>query len=105
MQLSEFQKKVYSATKRIPKGKVGTYVQLACIVGEPYAARAVASALSKNFLEDIPCHRVVRSDEKIGGYNRGMAKKIELLTKEGIEISKNRINLDQFQWKKNLFLK
>jgi len=52
--------------------------------GSPGAYRAVGNILNKNYDKSIPCHRVVRSDGKIGGYNRGRENKIRLLKKEGV---------------------
>ena len=79
-----FQEKVYAVVKKIPKGKVLTYKQVAKRVGKPKAFRAVGTVLSKNFDKSIPCHRVIRSDGKIGNYNRGgKSAKILILKKEG----------------------
>ncbi|MDO8548515.1 MAG: MGMT family protein [bacterium] len=62
-----------------------TYKQVAAKAGNPFAARAVGMLMSKNYNKKIPCHRVVRSDGKLGGYNRGgFERKIELLLEEGI---------------------
>lgn len=71
MGISSFRKKVYSVVRRIPKGSVLTYKQVAARIGSAESSRAVALALAKNFDPKIPCHRVVRSDGKLGGYNRG----------------------------------
>jgi O-6-methylguanine DNA methyltransferase len=56
------------------------------LTGRPRAWRAVGNILNKNRDLKIPCHRVIRSDGKIGGYNRGIKKKIALLKKEGVKI-------------------
>ena len=80
--MTKFQQLVYNVVKRIPKGKTLTYGEVAKKVGKPGAARAVGTALSKNFDPAIPCHRVIRSDGKMGGYNRGINKKISLIRKE-----------------------
>ncbi|OGH91434.1 MAG: 6-O-methylguanine DNA methyltransferase [Candidatus Magasanikbacteria bacterium RIFOXYD2_FULL_39_9] len=78
-----FQQKVYNVVKKIPKGKTLTYKQVATKIGKPDAARAVGSALKKNYNPDIPCHRVIRSDGKMGGYNRGgTEQKKKILQKE-----------------------
>lgn len=77
-----FQDQVYAVVKKIPKGKVMTYKEVAERVGKPKSYRAVGNALNKNFDPSIPCHRVVRSDGKTGGYNRGEKAKIEILRKE-----------------------
>lgn len=60
-----------------------TYAEVARVVGKPRAYRAVGNALKKNHNPKIPCHRVIRSDGKIGGYNRGAKVKLALLKKEG----------------------
>jgi len=83
-----FQKKVYEVVRKIPKGKVLTYKEVAKRVGRPKAWRAVGNILSKNHDPEIPCHRVVRSDGKIGGYNKGKKQKLYLLKKEGVVIKK-----------------
>ncbi len=78
-----FQEKVYRVVRKVPEGKVLTYKQIAEKIGNPNATRAVGSALNKNYDSNIPCHRVVQSDGKLGGYNKGVKKKNELLKKEG----------------------
>lgn len=78
-----FQKKVYEIVRKIPKGKVLTYKQVAILSGRPKAYRAVGNILNKNYDSDIPCHRVIRSDGKLGGYNRGADKKLKILVQEG----------------------
>lgn len=81
---SDFKKRVQDIVKEIPKGKVLTYKQAAALAGSPGASRAVGTIMSNNFDPKIPCHRVIRSDGKIGSYNRGgPKKKLELLKKEG----------------------
>jgi O-6-methylguanine DNA methyltransferase len=79
---STFQAKVYAVVKKISKGKTMTYKQVAQRIGRPRAYRAVGNALNKNYDPAIPCHRVVRSDGTIGGYNRGSQKKKDILAKE-----------------------
>ena len=72
---------------KIPCGKVKTYAQIAKAIGKPQAFRAVANAVSKNPCPPrIPCHRVIRSDGKLGGYSAkgGLKTKKSLLKKEGI---------------------
>ncbi len=84
---SEFQKKVYKVVSKIPKGKVMTYKEVAEIAGRPKAYRAVGNILNKNRNPKVFCHRVVRSDGKIGGFARGGAAKISILKKEGVKIN------------------
>lgn len=87
-----FQKKVWKAMVKIPKGKVSTYGIVARAIGNPKAVRAVGFACNQNpFAPDVPCHRIVSSDGKLGGYAHGPAKKIALLKKEGIVVKQNRI--------------
>lgn len=75
-----FQQKVYDFVKTIPKGKTATYKEVAVAIGCPRAYRAVGNALNHNpNIGIVPCHRVIRSDGKIGGYVLGTRKKIELL--------------------------
>lgn len=78
-----FKKKVLKVVSKIPKGKVLTYKQVAELAGRPFAYRVVGNILNKNYNSAIPCHRVIRSDGKIGGYNRGTANKIKILKREG----------------------
>ncbi|MEK7551979.1 MAG: MGMT family protein [Patescibacteria group bacterium] len=77
-----FKEKVLSVVSKIPKGKVLTYKEVATKAKSPKAFRAVGNILNKNFNSDIPCHRVIRSDGKTGGYNRGTEKKKEILEAE-----------------------
>lgn len=78
-----FSDKVYDVVKKIPKGKVLTYKQVAKLSGNTKAYRAVGNILNKNYDPSIPCHRVIRSDNKLGGYNRGKKAKERILRKEG----------------------
>lgn len=81
-----FTEKVYAIVKKIPEGKVLTYKEVARRVGRPLAARAVGNILNKNYDKSIPCHRVIRSDGKAGGYNRGFSKKLIILKREGVRL-------------------
>ncbi len=83
---ASFGQKVYFVVSRIGKGNVLTYKQVAQMAGKPKAWRAVGNILNKNFDKNIPCHRVIRSDKKLGGYNRGKGKKETLLKKEGFSL-------------------
>ena len=85
---TDFQKMVWNEIKKIPKGKTITYKELAIKIGKPKAYRAVASACAKNPLVGIiPCHRVIRSDGKMGGYmgEKGTERKKRLLKSEGVK--------------------
>ncbi len=83
---NSFTQKVYRIVKKIPKGEVLTYKEVATRAGKPKACRAVGNILNKNYDPRIPCHRVIRSDGKAGGYNRGTLNKRKILEKEGVEI-------------------
>ena len=83
--ISSFQKKVYNIVRKIPKGRVLTYREVAILSGNPKAYRAVGNILNKNYDKSIPCHRVIRSNGKAGGYNRGAQNKIKLLKKEAAQ--------------------
>jgi O-6-methylguanine DNA methyltransferase len=72
---------------------VTTYGEIARALGKPGAARAVGNALNKNNSSSVPCHRVVRSDETIGGFARGTRTKKELLEKEGVRVKGNKVDL------------
>lgn len=84
---TEFQLKVWAYLRKIPRGSVKTYSQIAKAIGKPLAVRAVASAIGKNpYAPKIPCHRVIRSDGSLGGYSAkgGVRAKKKLLKNEGI---------------------
>ena len=68
---ASFSERVYAIVAKIPIGKVMTYKQVAAKAGSPHAARAVGNLMKNNYNPKIPCHRLVRSDGKIGDYNRG----------------------------------
>lgn len=86
-----FQKKVFETVKKIPRGRVLSYAEVAGRLGNPDSARAVGNALNKNRDQAVPCHRVIRSDGRVGGFNGGEARKIALLKKEGVKIEKGRV--------------
>ncbi len=84
---TKFQIKVWNYLKKIPKGSVRTYSEVAIGVNKPNSIRAVANAIGKNpYPVKIPCHRVIRSDGSLGGYSGkgGVFSKKKLLKKEGI---------------------
>jgi len=90
--MTEFEKNVLEVIKKIPKGKVATYSEIAKKLGRPNASRAVGNALNKNpHAPQIPCHRVVKANGEIGEYAKGITTKIKILKKEKIEIKNNKI--------------
>jgi len=83
---------VYKKLVQVPKGKVTTYGELAKAVGLKNGQRAIGRIMNKNpYPAIIPCHRVVNSNGKIGGYAYGDDVKNKMLTKEGIEIRNGKI--------------
>jgi AraC family transcriptional regulator of adaptative response/methylated-DNA-[protein]-cysteine methyltransferase len=83
VQATAFQWRVWQELQRIPRGTRKTYAEIARAIGAPGASRAVANACGRNRLALIvPCHRVIRSDGKLGGYRWGIARKRALLARE-----------------------
>lgn len=83
--IPDFQRRVLEEVRRIPYGTVRTYKEVASSIGRPKAARAVGQALNHNPIPIlIPCHRVVRSDGRLGGFSEGVELKRWLLSREGV---------------------
>ena len=79
---------VYDLLRKIPAGKVSTYGDLAKALGNPSASREIGRILGENPNPiEVPCHRVVMSDGKVGGYAYGTTRKRELLEKEGVSFT------------------
>jgi len=81
-----FREKVFQVVKEIPAGGYLNYKMVAKLSGRPKAWRAVGNILNRNKDSQIPCHRVVKSNGRVGGYRYGTERKITLLKKEGIII-------------------
>lgn len=81
-----FKEKVYAIVRGIPRGQVLTYKQVATLAGNSKASRVIGNLMNKNYDRTIFCHRVIRSDREIGGYNRGALNKIKILKEEGHKI-------------------
>ncbi len=85
-----FQQQVLDIIKHIPSGSVSTYREIARALHRPRAARAVGNALNKNpHLVVVPCHRIVTTDGRLGGYREGIERKKSLLKREGVDILPN----------------
>ena len=82
-----FKQNVLAVVVKIPRGEVLSYKEVARRAGNPRAARAVGSIMKQNRDPNVPCHRVICSDGKIGGFNRGKEFKAVLLRKEGVKLS------------------
>ncbi len=84
--METFTQKVKAVVRKIPKGSVLTYKEVAERAGNSKASRAVANIMAANYDPDVPCHRVVRTDGKLGGYNRGgIDAKRAILQAEGVK--------------------
>lgn len=95
-------KRIYEAVKRIPKGCVATYGQVAAMAGEPKMARAVGNALHKNpDPEHIPCYRVVNSKGELSGAFAfgGADEQANRLRADGIAVINNRVDLVKYGMK------
>lgn len=100
---SAFTEKVYEVLRKVPKGKVVTYGQLAGLAGNPRAARAVGMAMRTNpDIPATPCHRVVASDGSLTGYSagQGVSTKKKMLEGEGVFFKGAKVDLKASQWKK-----
>ena len=86
----KFKKEVYKLVRKIPKGKITTYGEIARAL-RTRAYRHIGKILKENRDKKVPCHRVVLSNGKVGGYNRGINTKIKLLRKEGIRVVNKKI--------------
>jgi len=93
-----FHEKVYEIVKKISKGEVLTYKEIAKLAGKPKAYRVVGNILNKNRDSKIPCHRVIKSNGEIGGYKYGTKRKIAQLKKEGIIIKKSKIQISKSKY-------
>ncbi len=89
--MTSFQEEVYKVVRKIPKGRIMSYKSVAKKAGRPLSWRAVGNILNRHQEPGLPCHRVIRSNGKIGGYRRGVRKKTLLLKKEGIIIKNDRV--------------
>jgi O-6-methylguanine DNA methyltransferase len=96
--MKSFREKVYEITRNIPKGKVATYGQIACLAGNKKAARAVGALMRTNpDAPHIPCHRVVSSNGSLTGYSKkgGIKKKKQMLISEGVIFKNNKVDFQK----------
>ncbi|HKL16823.1 MAG TPA: DNA-3-methyladenine glycosylase [Patescibacteria group bacterium] len=92
----DFKEQVKRIVKDIPSGQTLTYKEVARKAGQPKAQRLVASILSKNHNHNIPCHRVIKSDGSLGGFNQGVLKKAHLLYTEGYNFPSSKVLDESF---------
>ena len=84
---NNFAERVRDAVRQIPRGETKSYGEVAKAIGYLGAARAVGTVMKNNYDPTVPCHRVIRADGTLGGYNRGgPEKKQELLKAEGVRL-------------------
>lgn len=94
--MNSFSERVYEKLKLVPKGMITTYKELGGALGTK-AYRAVGNALRSNpYAPEVPCHRVVASDGRIGGFmgskiGKNIEKKIEMLKEEGVYFTENKV--------------
>ena len=102
MKSKSFSEKCYEVLKKVPKGKITTYKDLAKAM-KSKAYRAVGTLMKKNpHAPKVPCHRVVKNNGEVGEFASGNKNKIKLLKKEGILIKNNKVqNLDNVLFKFN----
>ena len=96
-----FTLRVYQLIRRIPKGKVMTYGQIAKALNHPHAARAVGLAMKLNpDAPATPCHRVVASTGNLHGYSApgGLTTKAQMLRTEGVHFVGNKVDLTRSLW-------
>jgi O-6-methylguanine DNA methyltransferase len=86
-----FTRRVLSAVRRIPAGRVSTYGDVAAAAGRPKAARAVGNIMRECRARDVPCHRVIAAAGRLGGYGGLLELKRALLRAEGVLVSGDRI--------------
>jgi O-6-methylguanine DNA methyltransferase len=98
-----FQRRVLTAVRRIPAGRVATYGDVAGAAGVPRAARAVGNIMKGCRLPGVPCHRVVAAGGRLGGYGGSEALKRALLVAEGVTVAGTRIR--DFDRKRFIFRK
>jgi methylated-DNA-[protein]-cysteine S-methyltransferase len=95
----KFNEGCYKILRKVPRGKVTTYGEIGRALNTK-AYRAVGTAMRLNpYAPKVPCHRVVCSDGKVGGFAFGTAKKIKMLKEEGIEIVNEKVDLSKFLFK------
>src|SRR5829696_6449278 len=97
---SDFAARVRSVVRRIPRGRVATYGDVAAAAGRPRAHRAVGNIMRETGDSSVPCHRVIAAGGKLGGYGRDVFAKRALLLADGVIVSNGRVrNFTELRWK------
>jgi O-6-methylguanine DNA methyltransferase len=98
--MTEFRRRVLSAVRRIPAGRVATYGDIAAVAGKPRASRAVGNIMRNCREPGVPCHRVIAAGGLLGGYGGNLQIKRELLRAEGIEVGVGRVRgFERTRWR------
>lgn len=98
-EISTFRTRVLAAVRRIPRGKVATYGDIAVLAGSPRAHRAVGTILRECHDPGTPCHRVISAGGALGGYGGNLQIKRELLRAEGVVVGPSRVRgFDEARW-------
>jgi methylated-DNA-[protein]-cysteine S-methyltransferase len=97
--VSDFRTKVLRAVRRIPRGQVATYGDIAALAGSARAWRAVGTIMRECRDPGTPCHRVIASGGGLGGYGGSLQLKRELLRAEGLDVGQTRVrNFATVRW-------
>ena len=98
--MTEFRRRVLSAVRRIPVGRVATYGDIAALAGQPRASRAVGNIMRNCGDPGVPCHRVIAAGGLLGGYGGNLQLKRELLRAEGVEVGMGRVRgFERARWR------
>jgi O-6-methylguanine DNA methyltransferase len=98
--MTEFRRRVISAVRRIPAGRVSTYGDIAALAGVPRASRAVGNIMRSCREPGVPCHRVIAAGGRLGGFGGNLQLKRELLRAEGIEVGMGRVRgFERVRWR------
>ncbi len=97
---SEFSRRVLSAVRRIPSGRVATYGDIAAMAGKPLASRAVGNIMRTSREPGLPYHRGIGAGGALGGYGGNLQMKRELLRAEGVEVGIGRVRgFERLRWR------
>jgi methylated-DNA-[protein]-cysteine S-methyltransferase len=96
---TDFAARVLSVVRKIPRGRVATYGEVASAAGRPGAARAVGNIMMHCERPDVPCHRVIAAGGRLGGYGGSEHLKRQLLVAEGVSVRGTRVPMQEFGWR------
>jgi len=99
---TDFAARVLAVVRKIPRGHVATYGQVATLAGRPGAARAVGNIMKDCGRPDVPCHRVIAAGGRLGGYGGSEHVKRQLLVAEGVVVRGTRVPMPEIGWRRPL---